>query len=61
MISKTCGICIARCPHSAFDDEKIIKKTCLAYKDGCSKCLIMCPFHEQDYEKVKKRYERMKR
>ncbi|KZX13417.1 hypothetical protein MBORA_06450 [Methanobrevibacter oralis] len=55
MISKTCGICIARCPHSAFYDEKIIKKTCLAYKDGCSKCLIMCPFHKQDYEKVKKK------
>lgn len=55
----TCGICIDRCPENAFDEEgKFIRKLCTAHKEGCSKCILICPFYKQGYEKVKKRYYR---
>ena len=55
----TCGICIDRCPQNAYDEnEKLIRKFCTAHREGCSKCMLICPFFKQGYEKVKKRYDR---
>lgn len=55
----TCGICIDRCPENAFDEnEKLLRKVCTAHKEGCSRCMLICPFFKQGYEKVKKRYDR---
>ncbi|WP_405296161.1 ferredoxin [Methanobrevibacter sp.] len=55
----TCGVCIARCPENAFDeDEKLLRKVCTAHREGCNECILKCPFYK-GYDKVKKRYERM--
>ena len=55
----TCGVCIDRCPENAFDDdEKIKRKVCTAHKEGCSKCVLLCPFFKRGYDKVKRRYDR---
>ena len=52
-----CGKCIKKCPHDAYDeDEKVIKKVCLAHKEGCSICMIKCPFYKKGYEKIKEKY-----
>lgn len=58
----TCGTCIERCPENAFDDdEKFLRKLCTAHREGCSQCILLCPFYKHGYEKVKRRYEgRMK-
>lgn len=54
----TCGICIDRCPENAFDDdEKFLRKLCTAHREGCSQCILLCPFYKHGYEKVKRRYE----
>ena len=56
----TCGVCNDRCPENAFDDEgRFIRKACTAHREGCSQCILFCPFYKRGYEKVKKRYERM--
>ena len=56
----TCGVCRDRCPEDAFDGEgKFIRRACTAHREGCSQCILMCPFYKRGYEKVKKRYERM--
>lgn len=58
----TCGVCIDRCPEKAFDDEgKFLRKLCTAHREGCSVCINFCPFYKRGYEKVKKRYLRMKK
>ena len=58
----TCGVCIDRCPENAFDDnDKFIRKQCTAHREGCSVCINFCPFYKRGYEKVKKRYLRMKK
>ena len=58
----TCGVCIDRCPENAFDDdEKFLRKLCTAHREGCSVCINFCPFYKRGYDKVKKRYERMKK
>lgn len=58
----TCGVCIDRCPENAFDDdEKFIRKSCTAHREGCSVCIDFCPFYKRGYEKVKQRYGRMKK
>ncbi len=58
----TCGVCIDRCPENAFDeDEKFQRKLCTAHREGCSICINFCPFYKRGYDKVKKRYERMKK
>ena len=58
----TCGVCIDRCPENAFDeDEKFLRKLCTAHREGCSVCINFCPFYKRGYEKVKNRYERMKK
>jgi NAD-dependent dihydropyrimidine dehydrogenase PreA subunit len=55
----TCGVCIDRCPENAFDENgKLKRKVCTAHKEGCSKCLLLCPFFKRGYDKVKKRYDR---
>lgn len=55
----TCGVCIDRCPENAFDEkEKVKRKVCTAHREGCSKCLLFCPFFKRGYAKVKKRYDR---
>ena len=55
----TCGICIDRCPENAFDyEEKVKRKVCTAHKEGCSKCMTICPFYKQGYEKVKRRFDK---
>ena len=55
----TCGVCIDRCPENAFDDdEKVKRKVCTAHKEGCSNCVLLCPFFKRGYDKVKKRYDR---
>ena len=58
----TCGVCIDRCPEKVFDEEgKFLRKQCTAHREGCSVCINFCPFYKRGYEKVKKRYERMKK
>lgn len=58
----TCGVCIERCPENAFDEnEKILRKVCTAHRQGCNECLLKCPFYKRGYDKVKRRYERMKK
>lgn len=58
----TCGVCIERCPENAFDDNgKILRKVCTAHREGCSKCLTICPFYKRGYDKVKKRHDRKNR
>jgi Pyruvate/2-oxoacid:ferredoxin oxidoreductase delta subunit len=58
----TCGVCVERCPENAFDsDGKILRKVCTAHRKGCSRCIDLCPFYKRGYDKVKKRYERMKK
>ena len=58
----TCGVCIDRCPEKAFDEEgNFLRKACTAHKEGCSRCINFCPFYKRGYEKVKKRYSRMKK
>ena len=58
----TCGVCIDRCPEKAFDENgKFLRKLCTAHREGCSKCIDYCPFYKRGYEKVKKRYRRMKK
>ena len=57
----TCGVCIDRCPENAFDEDgKVKRKVCTAHKEGCSKCVLLCPFFKRSYDKVKKRYDRKK-
>ena len=54
---QSCGICINNCPQNAFDsEEKILRKVCTAHRHGCSRCIELCPFYRQGYEKVKQRY-----
>lgn len=54
----TCGICIDRCPENAFDEsEKVKRKVCTAHKEGCSVCVMICPFYKRGYDKVKKRFD----
>ncbi len=58
----TCGVCIERCPENAFDEnEKLLRKVCTAHREGCNDCLLRCPFYRRGYDKVKRRYERMKK
>jgi Pyruvate/2-oxoacid:ferredoxin oxidoreductase delta subunit len=58
----TCGVCIDRCPENAFDEEgRFLRKLCTAHREGCSQCILYCPFYKRGYEKVKKRYGRMKK
>ena len=58
----TCGVCIDMCPEDAFDEnEKVLRKICTAHKEGCNVCILRCPFFKRGYDKVKKRYERMKK
>ena len=58
----TCGVCIDRCPEKAFDENgKFLRKLCTAQREGCSRCINFCPFYKRGYEKVKKRYGRMKK
>ena len=58
----TCGVCIDRCPEKAFDEDgKFLRKLCTAHREGCSQCITFCPFYKRGYEKVKKRYGRMKK
>ena len=55
----TCGVCIDRCPENAFDsDGNFQRKLCTAHREGCSKCVLMCPFFKRGYGKVKKRHDR---
>ena len=58
----TCGVCIDRCPEKAFDENgKFLRKLCTAHREGCSRCINFCPFYKRGFEKVKKRYGRMKK
>ena len=58
----TCGVCIDRCPEKAFDDDgNFLRKLCTAHREGCSNCINFCPFYKRGYEKVKRRYLRMKK
>lgn len=58
----TCGVCIDRCPENAFDEDgMVVRKACTAHREGCSNCINFCPFYKRGYEKVKKRYLRMKK
>ena len=58
----TCGVCIDRCPENAFDDNgKFLRKLCTAHREGCSQCILFCPFYKRGYDKVKKRFDRMRK
>lgn len=55
----TCGICRDRCPENAFDEDgNFQRKLCTAHREGCSECVLICPFFKRGYDKVKKRYDR---
>ena len=55
----TCGLCIDRCPENAFDEsENIKRKVCTAHKEGCSVCMMICPFYKRGYDKVKNRFDK---
>lgn len=55
----TCGVCIDRCPENAFDENgKLKRKVCTAHKEGCSNCVLLCPFFKRGYYKVKKRFDK---
>ena len=41
--------------------KNFLRKLCTAHREGCNGCLLRCPFYKRGYDKVKKRYERMKR
>ena len=45
----------------AIQDEKVIKKACLAHHEGCSECMLKCPFYKKGYDKVKILYEKNKK
>ena len=56
----TCGVCRDRCPENAFDEDgRFIRRACTAHREGCSQCILFCPFYKRGYDKVKRRYERM--
>ncbi|WP_257637942.1 DUF362 domain-containing protein [Methanobrevibacter gottschalkii] len=58
----TCGVCIERCPNDAFDyEENLLRKFCTAHREGCSECILICPFFKRGYDKVKRRYDGMKK
>ena len=55
-----CGVCRDICPENAFDDERrFMRKLCTAHREGCSQCILSCPFYKRGYDKVKRRYEGM--
>lgn len=57
----TCGLCIENCPHQAFDEnELIIAKKCPAHKEGCSDCILICPFFKSDFDKLKLKVIKLK-
>ena len=48
--------------RKAFDeDEKLLRKVCTAHREGCNDCILRCPYYRRGYDKVKRRYERMKK
>ena len=48
--------------YDPFDENgKFLRKLCTAHREGCSRCINFCPFYKRGYEKVKKRYGRMKK
>lgn len=56
-----CGKCIRKCPHDAYDEnEKVIKKVCLAHHEGCSVCMLKCPFYKKGYNRMKEIYDKKK-
>lgn len=58
----TCGVCIERCPNDAFDyEENLLRKFCTAHREGCSECILICPFFKRGHDKVKRRYDGMKK
>lgn len=58
---KTCGKCIRKCPYHAFDDsELVLKKVCTAHNEGCSQCMLVCPFYKKGYIKIKEKYDKMR-
>ena len=53
---KTCGKCIRKCPENAFDEnELVLKKVCTAHREGCSQCMLVCPFYKKGYMKIKQK------
>lgn len=59
---ESCGKCIRRCPNNAFDDnEKVLGKVCTAHSEGCSICLLVCPFYKKGYDRIKKEYQKKRR
>jgi epoxyqueuosine reductase QueG len=66
---ESCKRCIRDCPPHAFYDAPIQHENglvtvldnakCFPYfakNHGCSVCIKVCPFNQQDYKKLKKRY-----
>lgn len=65
----SCGLCIKQCPAEAiYEQPKCYENGRITFVDndkcfpyfhynhGCSVCIKVCPFNQQDYEKVKKSY-----
>lgn len=53
----TCGLCITKCPVKAYDEnEKILKKVCIGYREGCGQCMTNCPFFTKTYDEIKEIY-----
>ena len=51
---KTCGKCIRKCPENAYDEnELVLKKVCTAHREGCSNCMLVCPFYKKGYVKIR--------
>ena len=56
---KTCGKCIRKCPENAFDEnELVLRKVCTAHREGCSQCMLVCPFYKKGYIKIKQKYDK---
>ena len=66
---ESCKRCIRDCPPDAFYDEPIQRENglvtvldnakCFPYfakNHGCSVCIKVCPFNQQDYKKIKNSY-----
>lgn len=54
---ETCGKCIKKCPEKAYDEnELILRKVCTAHREGCSECMLVCPFFKKGYYKLEEKF-----
>ena len=63
-----CGKCIKACPEKALIEKEtccgeketeFIKELCTGCNQGCTSCIIECPFNQKEYTRIKKRFDKM--